>query len=80
MDGTSLKDLLVRLVQRGLTEADGPAATAAPRSPLPVLVAGPLALTVDQMSHNTALYAVMDAPTDEQAVALMSSAASHPAP
>lgn len=70
MDGSSLKDLLVRLVQRGLAEADGPTPTAA-RSPLPVLVAGPLALTADQMRSNAALYALMDAPADEQATALM---------
>lgn len=80
MDGSSLKDLLVRLVQRGLAEADGPAPAATPRSPLPVLVAGPLALTVDQMSHNTALYAVIDAPADEQAIALMTGASTHSAP
>ena len=77
MDGSSLKDLLVRLVQRGLAVADGCAPAPLPRSPLPVLVAGPLALTAEQMSHNTALYAVMDTPADERAIALPTGA---PAP
>jgi hypothetical protein len=72
MDGTSLKDLLVRLVQRGLAEPS-PQLAAAPvrRSPFPVLVHGPLALPVEAMSSNAKLYDLMYAEEDAYSIALM---------
>jgi len=68
MDGTSLKDLVIRLVQQGLAQ---PApAPGSPRSPFPVLIPGPLGAGVDAMG-NAGLYELLDAEDDARAIALM---------
>lgn len=71
MDGTSLKDLLVRLVQRGLAENQAHTTEPLKRSPLPVLISGPLSLTAEQMTSNAALYELLDAEEDAKAIAFM---------
>ena len=71
MDGSSLKNLLIELIQRGLNE---PATALKPghkRSPLPVLVTGPVGLSELQMTSNAELYKLMYAEEDAKAVAFM---------
>ncbi len=62
MDGTSLKDLVVRLVQAGLAQSTQTAHLK--RSPLPVLVSGPIAAMT-----NAQLYALLDGPDDAKSIA-----------
>jgi hypothetical protein len=72
MEGSSLKDFVVRLVQRELSSPATPtSAKHSERSPLPVLVSGELGLTAEQMSSNAALYELLHADDDAAAIALM---------
>jgi hypothetical protein len=71
MDGTSLKDLLISLVQRGLADSQASPQVPHQRSLVPVLVHGPLLLTAEQSTSNAALYDLMYADEDAKAIAFM---------
>ncbi|MGB4115252.1 MAG: hypothetical protein WBK51_01755 [Polaromonas sp.] len=71
MDGSSLKDLLIDFIQRGLNDSAAASKPGQIRSPLPVLVSGAMGLTHMQMTSNAELYKLMYEQEDAKAVAFM---------
>lgn len=69
MDGTTLKDLVVRLIEHGLAApAEAPTVK---RAPFPVLVDGPLGSPPQAFMSNQKLYELLDAEDDAKAMAMM---------
>ena len=71
MDGSSLKDLLIEFIQRGLNDSIAGSKPGHMRSSLPVLVSGAMGYSQLQMTSNAELYKLMYEQEDAKAAAFM---------